>query len=187
MPNLFHYEKHVFWNDWLRRLTQCPLLYILAYAQSALSGKHRNSLFLLVCDPERNSIFFLHKSTPYVFLVRGIGELPKEKPSALGLRGNLWHTSSLLVTLQDSLSPPQIDMFASYRSFKGQSQVCTSWNIRKTQIIRLREYTGKDFPPSVRILLSDGGFGQKCLRVFLFCHHKSSNAMARRFETFAHR
>ena len=55
------------------------------------------------------------------------------------------HTSSLLVTLQDSLSPPQIDMFASYRSFKGQSQVCASWNIRKAQIIRLRDVPERFF------------------------------------------
>ena len=72
------------------------------------------------------------------------------------------HTSSLLVTLQDSLSPPQIDMFASYRSFKGQSQVCASWNIRKAQIIRLRDVPER-----------------------FFCRRKSANALAHRFETLA--
>ena len=115
--------KYDFWENWLRRIPQCPLLYIFADAQAAFLGKCRNSLFLLVCNPERNSIFFLHKSTPCIIFRGGIGELPKEEPSVLGLRGNLWHTSSLLVTLQDSLSPPQIDMFASYRFFKGQFQI----------------------------------------------------------------
>ena len=77
-------------------------------------------------------------------LFGGLGNAPKISPVS-GLEGNLWHTSSLLVTLQDSLSPPQIDMFASYRSFKGQSQVCASWNIRKAQIIRLRDVPERFF------------------------------------------
>ena len=71
--------------------------------------------------------------------------MPQRSAQFLCLRGNLRHTSSLLVTLQDSLSPPQIDMFASYRSFKGQSQVCASWNIRKAQIIRLRDVPERFF------------------------------------------
>ena len=57
----------------------------------------------------------------------------------------MWHTSSLLVTLQDSLSLSQIGTFVSRRSYKGQSQVCANWNICKAQIIHLRECTGNDF------------------------------------------
>ena len=97
------------------------------------------------------------------------------------------HTSSLLVTLQDSPSPPQIDMFASYRSFKGQYTFCTDWVICKTQIIRLRDVPERFFLPPMRILLSDGGFGKKCRRILQFCRRKPSNATAHRFEAFAHR
>ena len=47
--------------------------------------------------------------------------------------------------------------------------------------------TRKVFLPPMRILLSDGGFGMKCHRIFQFCHHKPSNATAHRYETLAHR
>ena len=47
--------------------------------------------------------------------------------------------------------------------------------------------TRKFFLPHVRILLSDGGFGKKCHRVFQFCRHKPANATVHCFEAFAQR
>lgn len=43
--------------------------------------------------------------------------------------------------------------------------------------------TRKVFLPPMSILLSDGGFGKKCHRVFQFCHHKPSNATAPLFHS----
>ena len=110
-------------------------------------------------------------------LFGGLGNAPKISPVS-GLEGELAAHKFPACYTTGQPQPPT-DRYVCFLPFV----------LRSISGLRQQEYqqgpdnpppgcTRKVFLPPMRILLSDGGLGKKCHRIFQFCHHKPSNTTA---------